>query len=168
MKKLIVTVVGLPVAVIGVFFGLGLYSSTGQPPGVAGGKLAPCPTKPNCVSSESSPSDPHAIAGIEITPTMGREPLLKVRDAISILGGEVSVSNSNYLAATFTSPLFKFIDDVEFRVDVSANMIHVRSASRVGYSDLNANRERVENLKRLLSPPDNSADTAEPGAANSN
>jgi len=76
--------------VIVVFFGLGLYSETGAPLGLANGQLAPCPNKPNCVSSESSPSDDHSIAALPITPGMGEEPLLKVKEVIELLGGDVN------------------------------------------------------------------------------
>jgi uncharacterized protein (DUF1499 family) len=133
-----------------VFFGLGLYSGAGSPPGLAQGQLAPCPNKPNCVSSESAPSDEHAISALRITPAMGEEPLLQVKNVIELLGGQVSYTDENYLASTFTSDLFGFVDDVEFRVDTNNGLLHVRSASRVGYSDLNANRNRVEQIRTLL------------------
>lgn len=54
----------------------------------------------------------------------------------------------NYLHAEFTSALFRFVDDVEFLIDPAAHVIHFRSASRVGYSDLGANRRRMEELRR--------------------
>ncbi len=82
---------------------------------------------------------------------MGEEPLLKVKEVIELLGGQVNYSDENYLASTFTSDLFGFIDDVEFRVDQGNGLLHVRSASRVGYSDLHANRNRVEQIRTLLS-----------------
>jgi uncharacterized protein (DUF1499 family) len=49
----------------------------------------------------------------------------------------------NYLHFTFKSSLFGFIDDVEFYFDESKKMIHFRSASRTGYSDLGVNRKRM-------------------------
>ena len=48
----------------------------------------------------------------------------------------------------------KFADDVEFRVDPLERVIHVRSASRIGHSDLGANRERIEDLRRRWVPPE--------------
>ncbi|MCR2747369.1 DUF1499 domain-containing protein [Limnobacter parvus] len=136
--------------VIVAFFAMGLYSETGKASGLAMGQLAPCPNKPNCVSSESSPSDDHAIPAFSIVPAMGDEPLLKVKEVIELLGGDVDYSDENYLASTFTSDLFGFVDDVEFRVDQGSGLLHVRSASRVGYSDLDANRKRVEQIRQLL------------------
>ena len=150
VKRALLSLIVLITLVIVVFFGLGLYSETGAPPGLANGQLAPCPNKPNCVSSESSPSDDHSIAALPITPSMGEEPLLKVKEAIELLGGDVNFSNDQYMASTFTSDLFGFVDDVEFRVDQGSGLLNVRSASRVGYSDLDANRKRVEQLRLLL------------------
>lgn len=151
MKKALLGLIILVTVVIVAFFAMGLYSETGTPAGLSNGQLAPCPSKPNCVSSESSPSDSHSIAAIAIAPAMGEEPLLKVKEVIELLGGDVNYSDENYLASTFTSDLFGFVDDVEFRVDHGSNLLHVRSASRVGYSDLDANRKRVEQLRTLLS-----------------
>lgn len=150
MKKALLGLIILVTIVIAAFFAMGLYSETGSAPGLANGQLAPCPDKPNCVSSESAPSDNHAIPAISMTPAMGEEPLLKVKEVIELLGGDVNYSDDNYLASTFTSDLFGFVDDVEFRVDQGGNLLHVRSASRVGYSDLDANRKRVEQLRVLL------------------
>ena len=133
-----------------VFFGMGLYSGAGSPAGLAQGQLTPCPNKPNCVSSESAPSDQHAVSALKVTPALGGEPLLKVKEVIELLGGQVNYSDENYLASTFTSDLFGFVDDVEFRVDTNNGLLHVRSASRVGYSDLDANRKRVEQIRTLL------------------
>lgn len=151
MKRALLSLIILITVVIVAFFAMGLYSETGSAPGLANGQLSSCPSKPNCVSSESSPSDSHSIAAISIMPAMGEEPLLKVKEVVELLGGDVSFSDDNYMASTFSSELFGFVDDVEFRVDQGSNLLHVRSASRVGYSDLDANRKRVEQIRQLLS-----------------
>jgi uncharacterized protein (DUF1499 family) len=151
MKRASLGLIVLITLVITVFFGLGLYSETGTRSGLSNGQLTPCPDKPNCVSSESAPSDDHSIAAFPITPSMGEEPLLKVKEVIELLGGDVSFSSDQYMASTFTSDLFGFVDDVEFRLDQGSGLLHVRSASRVGYSDLGANRKRVEQIRVLLS-----------------
>ena len=56
-----------------------------------------------------------------------------------------------YLHAEFTSTLFRFVDDVEFVVIPNEGVVHFRSCSRVGYSDLGANRHRMESLRKKLS-----------------
>lgn len=151
MKRALLGLIALITIVFVTFFAMGMYSETGSASGLSNGKLAPCPAKPNCVSSESAPSDNHAIEALPITDAMGKEPLLKVREVIELLGGDVNYSDDSYIAATFTSDLFSFVDDVEFRVDQSSGSLHVRSASRVGYSDFDANRKRVEQIRVLLS-----------------
>jgi uncharacterized protein (DUF1499 family) len=61
----------------------------------------------------------------------------------------ISISG-NYLHAEFRTLIFGYVDDVEFLVDVNAKKIHIRSASRLGYSDLGANLSRVEKLRTLF------------------
>ena len=68
--------------------------------------------------------------------------------AIEIEGGVVVEQGEDYLAAEFTSAVFGFVDDVEFRRGEYA--VHVRSASRVGYSDAGANAARVAALRGAL------------------
>ena len=57
----------------------------------------------------------------------------------------MSTSAENYLAAEYYSKLFGFVDDVEFRK--ASDAVHVRSASRVGHSDMGANKKRISELR---------------------
>jgi uncharacterized protein (DUF1499 family) len=57
---------------------------------------------------------------------------------------------TNYLHAQCASALFGFVDDLELHLRASANLIAVRSASRVGHSDMGVNRRRVERLRAAL------------------
>ncbi len=52
-----------------------------------------------------------------------------------------------YLHAVFKTRWLRFRDDFEARLDSEAGVIHVRSASRLGHSDLGANRARVNKLR---------------------
>lgn len=58
----------------------------------------------------------------------------------------------DYLYAQCDTRWLKFTDDVEFYLDASAGVIHVRSASRVGRSDLGVNRTRIEALRARFTP----------------
>jgi uncharacterized protein (DUF1499 family) len=116
---------------------------------MSGRRLAPCPDKPNCVSTQSA--DP-----VKRMPPLGfdgeAEP---VRAAILDLlararGVRVVTAEPDYIHAEFTTLLFRFVDDVEFAIDASARRVDFRSASRVGYSDLGTNRRRMEALSRRL------------------
>lgn len=111
--------------------------------------LAPCPDSPNCVSSQEDPADAeHHIAAL---PLGERDVDAALADLEALVQAQpravVQVVKGPYLAATFTSKVFRFVDDVEFLVDEEAGVVHVRSASRVGHSDLGVNRERVEALR---------------------
>ncbi len=114
--------------------------------GTHDGKLAPCPSSPNCVSSQSS-DDAHRIAPLTYS---GRaaDAMKKLTAIVQTFPrtSVITVSDS-YLHAEFTSALFRFVDDVEFLVDNTAKVIHVRSASRMGYSDLGVNRKRIEQIR---------------------
>ena len=55
-----------------------------------------------------------------------------------------------HLFVEFSSKLMRFVDDVEFYLDNDTKMIQVRSASRLGESDLGVNRQRIEEIRSLL------------------
>lgn len=112
-------------------------------------RLKPCPDSPNCISSLSS--DPRqAIAPIAFVGSVSeaRRKLLKVIAAMPRT--QVVRDEGAYLHVEFTSALFRFVDDVEFLIDEESKRIDVRSASRVGYWDLGANRKRIEEIRRLM------------------
>ena len=124
---------------------------TGKRPkniGIDNGKLAACPNKPNCVCSQDTrPShkiEPLAASAINME---------NVKATVSSMQGtKIIFSDSHYLHAECKSKILGFIDDLEIFWDEEGKVFHVRSASRLGYSDLGANRKRIENLrKRLLS-----------------
>ena len=60
-------------------------------------------------------------------------------------------AGKNYLYAEFTSTIMGYVDDVEFLYDAASSVTHVRSASRLGYSDMGANRKRIEAIRNALS-----------------
>jgi uncharacterized protein (DUF1499 family) len=114
--------------------------------GVRQGRLAACPWRPNCVSS-LDPGDRHRIAPIPLAGT-GPAAIGRLAGIVrSLPRASVITSTENYLHAEFRSALFRFVDDVEFFADESAGVIQVRSASRVGFSDLGANRRRIEAIR---------------------
>jgi len=139
--------------IVTVLFMFSCASRGKQPPGLVDGHLAPCPASPNCVSSEQSdnkvftpplPFDGEADVAWET-----------LKQLITQHGGTIQQDEGIYLWATFSSRLFRFIDDVEFRLDPANQCIHVRSAARVGYSDLGVNRKRVETLRRAFTHTSN-------------
>jgi uncharacterized protein (DUF1499 family) len=115
--------------------------------GTTSDRLSPCPTSPNCVSSLSKDAS-HYVAPLTYEATLeeARDKLISVIN--SMKRSEMVTSEMNYIHATFTSALFRFVDDVEFSFDDQKKVIDVKSASRTGYSDLGVNRKRVEEIRR--------------------
>ncbi|WP_071189638.1 DUF1499 domain-containing protein [Trichormus sp. NMC-1] len=117
--------------------------------GVQSGKLAPCPSSPNCVSSQASDSL-HQIAPLSFTSTP-EQALANLKNLIlSLPRTKIITETEDYLYAEFKSALMGFVDDVEFYLDRNSNIIHVRSASRLGYGDLGVNRQRIEEIRAKL------------------
>lgn len=117
--------------------------------GLHGGKLAPVPDSPNCVSTMTEKSaaatEPFDVSGME----QPMEELKKVIES-TIPRARLVTVEENYLHYEFTSALFRFVDDSEFLLDSENSVIHFRSASRVGYSDMGANRKRMEKIRTAL------------------
>jgi uncharacterized protein (DUF1499 family) len=117
--------------------------------GVRDGKLAACPNSPNCVSSQSTDAV-HQIAPLTFT-TSPEQAIANLKSIIQSLPRTTIISESqDYLYAEFKSALMGFVDDVEFYLDRNANLIQVRSASRLGQSDLGVNRQRIETIRAKL------------------
>jgi uncharacterized protein (DUF1499 family) len=113
--------------------------------GLTDGHLSPCPSTPNCVSSqaqnESAQVQPLVYSG---PPEVAWR---RLQHTVRDLGGKIVTQQKGYFHATFTTPLFRFVDDVEFLLDKQAGVIQVKSSSRVGSSDLGTNRKRVETIR---------------------
>jgi len=127
---------------------LSLLGCAGERPtslGASDGQLGTCPDSPNCVSSFES-RDSHQIAPI-------RTNLASIRQALTSLPeSEIISDQAPYIYAEFTSRLMGYVDDVEFLEDATTGLVHVRSASRLGHSDLGANRKRIEAIREMVEP----------------
>lgn len=150
MKKMLTLIATLALVAIIALFVLGFISSDGAAPGLVDDRLARCPDTPNCVCSEYPEDATHYIEPVSLPDESPPAPLAAARAAIIDLGGSIETEHADYLAARFTSSLFRFVDDVEIRFDSAQRVLHIRSASRVGRSDLDANRKRVEDLRKRL------------------
>ena len=117
--------------------------------GLDSSHLSACPSSPNCVVSQDGDED-HAIAPIAYQGdrASAKETLLKVLSVVPRT--EVVEQTENYIHSESTSRIFKFVDDVEFYFPEDENVIHVRSASRVGESDLGVNRRRIEQIRLAM------------------
>ncbi|MFN6531023.1 DUF1499 domain-containing protein [Nostoc sp. ChiSLP03a] len=117
--------------------------------GVDNGHLSSCPASNNCVVSQNA-DEKHAIDPIpyHVDRNAAREILLKVISVVPRT--EIVEQTDNYIHALSKSRIFKFVDDVEFYLPPNESVIHLRSASRVGESDLGVNRRRAEQIRLAL------------------
>ncbi len=124
--------------------------------GVQGGKLKPPSATDNSVSSQAAlyPQHPQRQAA-QIAPLPlhgdGAATLARIKTIVEAMAGaKVVKKDADYLYAQYTTPLMKFVDDVEFWYDPKAQAVQVRSASRLGEGDLGLNRERIEAVRAAL------------------
>lgn len=110
------------------------------------GKLSPCPRRPNCISSEDD-AGPSRIEALVFTGTPGAA-LECLKRAIQGIGGAIEFEPDGYIWAVFKTTVFRFIDDMEFRIDPRNRVVHLRSASRIGYYDFGVNRRRTAALRQ--------------------
>jgi uncharacterized protein (DUF1499 family) len=112
--------------------------------GVKDGALVPCPSSPNCVSSfagdERHRIDPLAFTGDADEAFSRLKRVLAAREDSSVVE-----EGEGYLRVELRTRLF--VDDAEFLLDRARRVIQLRSASRVGYSDLGKNRRRMEEIR---------------------
>jgi uncharacterized protein (DUF1499 family) len=115
--------------------------------GVTASRLAACPSSPNCVCSYDSDAE-HKIAPIGITKSKPEAMALLKQVIQSMERTAIITESADYLYAEFTTKLMGYVDDVEFYLD--GTNIQVRSASRLGKSDLGLNRQRIEAIRSAL------------------
>jgi uncharacterized protein (DUF1499 family) len=120
----------------------------GQPAnlGVRDGRLAACPSSPNCVSSQSTDKD-HAVDPLPYSSSTPEAIAALRKIILQMKRTKIVTETTNYFHAEYASALWRFVDDVEFFFDDHAKRIQVRSASRLGYSDFGVNRNRLEAIR---------------------
>ena len=109
-----------------------------------------CPPTPNCVTSAPGADDGHHVLPLRFEGS-AETAWETLRKALKSQGRLTIVEDTNdHIRAEVTSTVFRFVDDVEFWLDPEKRLIHVRSASRVGYWDFGVNRRRIESLREQL------------------
>jgi len=124
-----------------------MFNFSGEKPsnlGVKEGKLTACPGTPNCVNSQATDDQ----AKIDALPAVS---MVEIKGVVEAMEGTTIIEETgDYLYAEFKSKLMGYVDDVEFYRDEANNAVQVRSASRLGKSDLGVNRKRVEEIRSKL------------------
>jgi uncharacterized protein (DUF1499 family) len=126
---------------------LGILGCAGERPnnlGARDGHLTNCPSSPNCVYSRADDRkqliDPLIFRGDPDAAFARLKLVLGRRGDTTIIEDK-----PEYLRVELRTTLF--VDDGEFLLDRSRGVIDVRSASRLGYSDLGKNRSRMEEIR---------------------
>lgn len=123
--------------------GLALLSWRRRELGPVDGRLRPCRSRLKCVSTQDGSASALPVGSLD-----PRDAFERARDVVEALPRATLVRAApGYAHYELTSPLFRFVDDVELLLDESARVIHVRSESRVGSWDLGANRRRVAEIR---------------------
>ncbi|WP_022943115.1 DUF1499 domain-containing protein [Psychromonas hadalis] len=140
---LIVVIVTLFIARL-VFQNLSIPTHLGH----KAGQLSAMPDKPNAVSSQTD------IVEKRVEPLQykasSEETISLVLATLNTMGNnELQAQESHYLYSVFTTGVFHFHDDVEILLDEQTKLVHFRSQSRAGYSDLGVNRKRYEQFKAI-------------------
>ena len=125
------------------------FSGCSKPPMVPENSrsLSPCGNLPNCVNSESG-------RGLQSS-----KPVKANAEQWAMLKAwirqqkdwQIIVEDESFIQAVVSTPVLKFKDDIQLLYLAESNLIHLRSSSRLGLSDLGTNANRVEKLRILVS-----------------
>ena len=151
LSKMAVIAILLVVFVVGVTAKL-IWQNTRVPEyvGVHNGQFASLPKSPNAVSSQTE----DATRRVEPVPMLSSFEITQVAltNTLQEMGkNKIIKVEGPYLHAVFTSSQMGYNDDVELWIDEQAGMVHYRSQSRVGYSDMGANRTRYDHFRSIYS-----------------
>ena len=131
-----------------------LAACSGTRPATLGptdGGLAPCPETPNCV--HTGLRHPEGTEGMRLAPAWEGEPAAALDSIATVVEGMTRTAvverTDRWLHAEATSLLFRFVDDLEVLVRDDGEVV-VRSASRIGRSDMGVNGRRVAELRARL------------------
>lgn len=137
----------IALAVIGVVVTFAWARTAARPTnlGVTNGQLLPCPDSPNCVTTQSGSAD-QVMEPLTYSTTQEEAQARIVQIVEELPRSRIVINEPGYIAVESRSPTFGFPDDTEFFLDDANKLIHFRAAARLGRSDMNVNRERMEDI----------------------
>jgi len=115
--------------------------------GVTDGRLAPMPKSPNAVSSQSS-GEYYQVAPLPLKDNLKLTKAALLAAVKAYGGGEIIEETDTYIYIVFTTSKMKYKDDLEFYISEDEGLVHYRSSSRIGYSDMGLNRERYNAIAK--------------------
>lgn len=116
--------------------------------GITNGKLSPLPSTPNAVSSQTEDKERYVEPLVFKTDSKTTRTALKAMLS-SFKNVNIVTESDYYIHAVSISGKMRYRDDLEFFIDTNQNIVHFRSGSRVGYSDMGLNRERYNQIKQI-------------------
>ena len=147
--KRLIPALAIPLGIVVAIRLLNAFTARPARLGVENGRLTSCPDRPNCVNSLSD--DPgSAVEPFHFHGTVEAARRHLVGTLASLPRTRVVSERKDYLHFECTSFVFGFVDDVEFLFVDEGKLVHIRSAARIGYSDLKVNRKRVELIRAKL------------------
>lgn len=111
-------------------------------------RLKKCPSSPNCVCTIDEEVTKKKMDALSYTGSLTDAKNALKTTVSAMKRTQLKAEEANYLHFTFKTALGGFIDDVEFEFDDANKKIHFRSASRVGYSDMGANKRRMKKVRK--------------------
>ena len=149
-KRIVTSLAIVIVLIVGALAMMSVFSRKPTNLGVTNGRLADCPNSPNCVSTQADDAK-HRMQPVSFTGSAD-EAMQRIKDMVAEMPRTKIVTvEDNYLHVEFRSAFFRFVDDVEFLIDPEEQVIHYRSASRVGYSDFGVNQRRMDQIRKAFS-----------------
>ncbi|MFC7391924.1 DUF1499 domain-containing protein [Scopulibacillus cellulosilyticus] len=114
--------------------------------GVQEGRLAPCPKKSNCVSTEHPNLNRKMlpISYQQLTLPQAKEILINTIE--SLPKTEIKEQNDQYIYVEFKTPILEFYHDAEFYFNDQQKEIHFRSVSRIGFADFGSNKRWMQSV----------------------
>jgi uncharacterized protein (DUF1499 family) len=134
-------------AIIAILFSLIISSCAGKAPTTIG-QFSVCPGTPNCVSTKNI-NTKNYISPIYYKGSRDNAKRILLLAIQPIKSVSIKKELDQFIHIEVTSKFFHFVDDVEFYLN-EPGVIHFRSASRIGYSDLGVNRERMETIRKTF------------------
>lgn len=139
VKMILLAAIVLAIGGLLSFVVMAAISRKGTAPGLVDGKLAPLPETPNAhFQTVPLPDGTTADASASLKAALQQLP-----------GTTIVTEEGTYLAAESRTGLLGFVDDIEVLVREEDREVDIRSASRIGHSDLGANEARIARLREL-------------------
>ncbi|MGC0371605.1 MAG: hypothetical protein DGJ47_000296 [Rickettsiaceae bacterium] len=116
-------------------------------------RFAPCPSSPNCVSSQAIDSTNSYVKPIPYSHKLSFNQVsnIIIKTNLTMPRSKLITNDNEYLHFEFRTAL-GFVDDVEYQINQQEHLIYFRSAARLGYYDFGKNRARYNEIKEKLIP----------------